>query len=157
MTALSTGAVVASTFANIGYVIVVLAVIGFVAYLFLNARAARPETGSELELAPNRMVHHPDEVLEGPVLNRNLALGLGAVVIISVGLPLYWLGEPGRNEGNQATFDRVAADRGEEMFLPSADGGLGCADCHGGMEATGGAAPYTLNDANGDFVASVDW
>ena len=28
--------------------------------------------------------------------------------------PLYWLGEPARNEGAQATFDRVAAERGAE-------------------------------------------
>ena len=156
MTALP-GAVLASTVSNIGYVIVVLMMIAFVIYLYINVRQARPETGSEMVLAPNRMPHHPDEVLEGPVLNRNLAFGLGAIVLISVGLPLYWLGEPGRNEGTQGTFDRVASDRGAEMFASTADGGLNCAGCHGGMEATGGVAPYTINDANGDFVAGVDW
>ena len=151
------GAVLASTFSNIGYVIVVLTLIAFFAYILINARRDRPEVGSELVLAPNRMPHHPDEVLEGPVLTRNLAFGLGAIVLISVGLPLYWLGEPARNEGTQATFDRVAASRGEEMFAPTADGGLNCAGCHGGMEATGGAAAFTINDANGDFVDSVNW
>jgi mono/diheme cytochrome c family protein len=156
MTALQ-GAVLASTASTTGYVIVVLTLIAFGIYLFINIRRARPETGSELVLAPNRMEHHPDEVLEGPVLNRNLGLGLGAIVIIAVGLPLYWLGEPGRNEGTQGTFDRVAASRGEEMFAATADGGLNCAGCHGGLDAQGGTAPYTINDANGDFVASVDW
>jgi len=151
------GVVLASTFSNIGYVIVVLTLIAFFAYIFINARRDRPEVGSELVLAPNRQPHHPDEVLEGPVLTRNLAFGLGAIVLISVGLPLYWLGEPARNEGNQATFDRVAASRGEEMFASTADGGLNCAGCHGGMEATGGAAPFTITDANGDFVDSVNW
>lgn len=151
------GTVLASTFSNIGYVIVVLTLIAFFAYILINARRDRPEVGSELVLAPNRMPHHPDEVLEGPVLTRNLAFGLGAIVLISVGLPLYWLGEPARNEGTQATFDRVAASRGEEMFAPTADGGLNCAGCHGGMEATGGAAAFTINDANGDFVDSVNW
>jgi mono/diheme cytochrome c family protein len=96
-------------------------------------------------------------VLEGQVLNRNLAFGLGAIVLIAVGLPVYWLGEPGRNEGWTETFGDVAADRGSEMFAPTADGGLNCAGCHGGMQATGGVAPYTINDANGDFVATVDW
>jgi mono/diheme cytochrome c family protein len=151
------GAVLASTVSNIGYVIVVLTLIAFFTYIFINARRDRPEVGSELVLAPNRMPHHPDEVLEGPVLTRNLAFGLGAIVLISVGLPLYWLGEPARNEGNQATFDRVAAERGAEMFASTADGGLNCAGCHGGMEATGGVAPYTITDANGDFVDSVEW
>jgi len=151
------GAILASTVSNIGYVIVVLTMIAFVVYIFINVRRDRPETGSELVLAPNRVPHHPDEVLEGSVLTRNLAFGLGAIVLISVGLPLYWLGEPARNEGTQATFDRVAASRGEEMFAPTADGGLNCAGCHGGMEATGGAAAFTINDANGDFVDSVNW
>jgi len=151
------GAVLASTVSNIGYVIVVLTMIAFVLYIFINVRRDRPETGSELVLAPNRVPHHPDEVLEGSVLTRNLAYGLGAIVLISVGLPLYWLGEPARNEGTQATFDRVAVSRGEEMFATTEEGGLNCAGCHGGMEATGGSAPFTINDANGDFVESVDW
>lgn len=152
-----TAAVLASTFQNIGRVIVVLLIIGIVVYVFLYFRRSAPEVGSEVVLAPNRQPHHPDEVLEGAVLNRNLAIGLGVVVVVAIGLPLYWLGEPGRNEGWQGTFDRVAADRGEELFLPSAEGGLGCADCHGGMEATGGAANYVLTDVNGDFVANVNW
>ncbi len=151
------GAVLASTVSNVGYVIVVLSMIGLIAYAYINIRRSRPETGSELVLAPNRMPHHPDEVLEGPVLTRNLAYGLGAVVLISVGLPLYWLGEPGRNEGTQQTFDRIAADRGAEMFAPTEEGGLNCAGCHGGMEATGAKADFTITDANGDFVESVEW
>ncbi len=153
----SLGAVLASTASTTGYVIVVLTLLGMAIYVFLNIRQSRPETGAELELAPNRKPYHPDEVLEGRVLNRNLAFGLGAIVLISIGLPMYWLGEPGRNEGTQGTFDQVAISRGEEMFAPTADGGLNCAGCHGGMEATGGVAPYTINDANGEFVASVDW
>lgn len=151
------GAVLASTASTTGYVIVVIAFIGFITYVVMNVLRARKEVGSEIVLAPNRMPHHPDEVLEGSVLTRNLAWGLGAIVLISVGLPMYWLGEPGRNEGWAETFERRAASRGETMFEPAADGGLGCADCHGGMEATGGVAPYTINDANGEFVASVEW
>ena len=150
-------AVLASTASTTGYVIVLVAFVGFGIYLFLNIRQARKETGSEIVLAPNRMPHHPDEVLEGSVLNRNLAFGLGAIVLISVGLPVYWLGEPGRNEGWQETFDRRAADRGADTFAVTAEGGLNCAGCHGGMDAQGGVAPFTITDANGDFVASVDW
>jgi mono/diheme cytochrome c family protein len=151
------GAVLASTVSNVGYVIAVTVIIGLIVYIFVNILRSRPETGSEIELAPNRVQHHPDEVLEGKVLNRNLALGLGAIVIISVGLPLYWLGEPGRNEDWEGTFTRRAEDRGEDLFAPTEEGGLNCAGCHGGMEATGGSAPYTINDANGEFVATVNW
>jgi mono/diheme cytochrome c family protein len=147
----------ASTASTTGYVIAVGVLIAFVVYLFLNVRRARPEAGAELELAPNRKPYVDDEALEGPVLNRNLAIGLGCIVLISVGLPLYWLGEPGRNEGWVATFDHKAEERGALLFAPTEEGGLNCAGCHGGMEAEGGTAPYTLNDANGNFVAQVNW
>ncbi|MEL7209558.1 MAG: c-type cytochrome, partial [Actinomycetota bacterium] len=116
-----------------------------------------PELGSELELAPNRKKYHEDEVLEGKVLNRNLFLGLGLIALVAVALPAYWLAEPARLDNAEGNFDRISADRGEEQFAPSAEGGLGCADCHGGMEATGGAAEFVLTDANGDFVETVDW
>lgn len=155
--AVTAGVVLANTFYDVGRVIAVLLLLGLGLYALLYVLRTRNEVGSEIELAPNRVPHHPDEVLEGSVLNRNLALGLGLVALVAIGLPMYWLGEPGRNEGWTETFANVAAGRGEELFLPSAEGGLGCADCHGGMEATGGVAPYTVTDANGDFVASVEW
>ena len=151
------GAVLASTASTAGYVIVVLTLIGMAIYVFLNIRRSRQEVGAELELAPNRKPYHPDEVLEGRVLNRNLAFGLGTIVLISVGLPFYWLAEPGRMEGEEATFEENSVERGAEQFAATAEGGLNCAGCHGGMEATGGVAPYTINDANGDFVATVEW
>ncbi len=155
--ALTAGAVLANTFYDVGRVIAVLLLLALLVYVLLYALRTRKEVGSEIELAPNRVPHHPDEVLEGKVLNRNLALGLGLVALVAIGLPMYWLGEPGRNEGWTQTFEDVAIDRGAEQFDTTANGGLNCAGCHGGMEATGGAAPYTVTDANGDFVASVNW
>jgi mono/diheme cytochrome c family protein len=128
-----------------------------IVYLLLQSRVAKDEVGSEMELAPNRKRYYDDEQLEGKVLNRNLTLGLGLIVVVAVALPLYWLQEPSQLEGAEGRFDEIAVDRGAEQFAPAAEGGLGCADCHGGMEATGGAAPYVLTDANGDFVEQVDW
>jgi mono/diheme cytochrome c family protein len=147
----------ASTARNVGYVIGALLIIAVVVYIWLDIRRSRPETGAELELAPNRKPYVDDEELEGRVLTRNLALGLGCIVFIAVGLPLYWLGEPGRNEDWVGTFDDRAVSRGEELFAPTEEGGFNCAGCHGGMEATGGTAEHTLLDGNGDFVASVNW
>lgn len=149
--------VLASVTRNIGFIVAVLVTLAMITYLLLQSRVAKAEISSEIELAPNRKQYHDDEVLEGPVLNRNLFLGLGLIAVVAVALPLYWLQEPSRLDNSQGNFDRIARDRGEEQFLPAAEGGLGCADCHGGMEATGGAAPYVLTDANGEFVETVDW
>jgi mono/diheme cytochrome c family protein len=149
--------VLASITRNIGFLIAVLVTIAMIVYLVLQARVAKPEIGSEVELAPNRKKYHEDEVLEGSVLNRNLFIGLGLIAVVAVALPVYWLQEPSRIVNADGNFDRISTDRGEEQFLPSAEGGLGCADCHGGMEATGGSAEFVLTDANGDFVETVDW
>ena len=149
--------VLASTTRNIGFLIAVLVTLAMVVYLLMQSRVAKDEIGSEAELAPNRKQYHDDETLEGPVLNRNLFLGLGLIAVVAVTLPLYWLQEPSQLSGWEGQFDEISVGRGEEQFLPSAEGGLGCADCHGGMEATGGSAPHVLTDANGNFVEQVDW
>ena len=54
----------------IGWIIFVASVVGWIAYYFANRRAAKPELGSEVELAPNRKPYYDDETLEGPRLIR---------------------------------------------------------------------------------------
>lgn len=157
MTLLEGPVVVASVARNVGFLVAVVVTIGMLVYLFLNSRTAKDEVGSEIELAPNRKRYADDEELEGRILNRNLYLGLGLVAVVAVALPLYWLQEPSQLEGWEGRFDEIARNRGEEQFASSAEGGLGCADCHGGLEATGGVAPYVITDANGEFVEQVDW
>ena len=51
---------------------------------------------------------------------------------------------PGRCAGGlgQALRDAGAA----ELFAPTAEGGFNCAGCHGGMNAVGGEAPFTVTD-----------
>lgn len=157
MSPLESQIVLASIYRNIGFLVAILVTLGLLVYLLLQSRVAKAEIGSEVELAPNRVEYHEDEVLEGPVLNRNLFLGLGLIAVVAVALPLYWLQEPSQLEGWEGRFDEISVNRGEEQFAASADGGLGCADCHGGMEATGGSAPFIITDANGNFVEQVDW
>ena len=97
MTALLLSAVVAATTVKaIGVVIAVVTGIGVVGYILVNLRQGRPEIGAEIELAPNRKPYFDDEALEGPRLNRALLSGLVLIAITAVGLPLYWLNEPGR-------------------------------------------------------------
>jgi mono/diheme cytochrome c family protein len=142
----------ASTVQSVGAVIGALVVVGFVIYVIGNLVAGRREVGSEIELAPNRKPYLSDEELETTKLNRTLVAGLGLLLIIAVGLPLYWLGEPGRMDGAEAAFNDEFVHRGEEQY----EDGSHCADCHG-PEGSGGVASYTLFNDNEEYVATVSW
>jgi mono/diheme cytochrome c family protein len=142
----------ASTVTTIGAVIVALLILGFVTYIWFNLRSGRAEVGSEIELAPNRKPYFDDDELETTKLNRTLRWALVLLVIVAVGLPLYWLNEPGRQSGAEAGFLDTFERRGEELYVE----GSQCQNCHG-PEGTGGQAPYTVLDAEGQFVASVNW
>jgi mono/diheme cytochrome c family protein len=146
----------ASTVKSVGAVIAVLTIIGFVWYVAVNIRAGRDEVAAEIELAPNRKPYYDDEGLEGPRLTRALSTGLVLLAVVAVGLPLYWLNEPSRQEGAVENFDQTFVTRGSRLFAPTAEGGYNCAGCHGD-KGVGGVAPYTLSDADAQFVASVSW
>ncbi len=148
--------VAATTVKAVGVVIAVLTGIGFVAYLLVNLRQGRPEVGAELELAANRKPYYDDEQLEGPRLNRALFGGLVLMAVTAVGLPMYWLNEPGRMTGAEEMFDDTFVKRGGDLFATTEEGGYNCAGCHG-AEGVGGQAPYTLTDSDGGFVANVTW
>ena len=141
----------ASTQRNVGFVIAAIVIVGFVLYVFFNLREARAEIGAEVELAPNRKPYLSDEEFENTKLNRSLLFSLVMLATIAVGLPAYWLAEPGRQENAQSGVLRKDATRGEVLFEAN------CQRCHnpGGV---GGVAPFTLTDeAQGKFVAQVQW
>lgn len=153
------GVVLASSQLNLGLALVALLAVGGVVLVWMNSRSARPELGAELELAPNRKPYYADEQLEGKVLDRVLLMALVLIAFIAVGLPLYALAEPGRQENAIVHFegpDGVFVNRGAGLYGPSADGGLGCADCHGAAGG-GGSRTHILLDADGQFVAQVNW
>jgi hypothetical protein len=89
----------ASTVTVVGAVIAAIILIGFVIYVAVNVHGGRAEAGSEIELAPNRKPYLDDEELETSKLDRTLRWALIALVIVGVGLPLYWLNEPSRMSG----------------------------------------------------------
>lgn len=144
--------VLASTVQTIGAVIAVVAVLAVLVYAIGNVRAGRREVGAEIELAPNRKPYYDDEVLEGRRLDRYLGAGLVTMAVIALGLPLYWLNEPARMEGATAAWERQFEVWGEQLYV---EGAL-CANCHG-PDGVGGVAPFTLLDADGEFVAQVAW
>src|SRR4051794_7229361 len=87
-------------------------------------------------------------------------------MVIGVGLPLYWITEPNRQEGAKKYFADRAANAtfhhgqpvgGGALFSPTAEGGFNCAGCHGGLSAIGGQVPYTLTDPDTGKLRSVQW
>ncbi|HYD10595.1 MAG TPA: cytochrome c, partial [Acidimicrobiales bacterium] len=120
----------------------------------------------ELELAANRKPYLDDEALEGPRLEKALLWGVLSLMVIGIGLPLYWLVEPNRQEGAVEFFeDRFAGDTaaahqpfgGGALFKGTSEGGFNCAGCHGGDAAIGGEVPYTLTDPVSGELRQVNW
>jgi mono/diheme cytochrome c family protein len=141
-----------STVQSVGAVVFVLALIGFAVYALVNLRAGHGEIGSEVDLAPNRKPYYDDDQLETTKLNRTLASGVALLGVVAVGLPLYWLAEPGRQKGAEESSLRAFEGRGLETY----ETGAQCVNCHG-PEGSGGQAPFTILDDGGAFVASVNW
>jgi mono/diheme cytochrome c family protein len=141
----------------IAAVIGITLTLGFLIYLVANFRKGRAEVGSEIELAPNRKPYYDDDVLEGRRLEMGQLLGFAMLVICAVGLPLYWLNEPGRQTGAINGFENRFASWGSQLFAPTAEGGFNCAGCHGGMAAPGGVAQTVVTDPVTNQNKQVNW
>ncbi|MGI8807081.1 MAG: c-type cytochrome [Acidimicrobiales bacterium] len=136
-----------------GFAVVVILTLGWAAYILTHLkREGTPPPGAEMELAPNRKPYFDDDALEGHRLDRALLGGLVLMVIVAVGLPLYWAREPSRQEGAVRGFDDRAAGRGLVLFQPSGSpipegniGHFGCGGCHG-TEGQGGSTNYVMPD-----------
>lgn len=148
---------IALTSTSIAWLLFAIILGGWVVYALLNLRQARDELGSEVEMAANRKKYLEDEELEGPRLTRVLGIGVILLVVIVVGLPLYWILEPSRLAGAEDAQEELFVEWGSRLFAPTADGGFNCAGCHGGMNGGGGAAPYNLTDPATGEVQAVSW
>ena len=139
----------ATTQQRLGLAVVVVLVLAWIAYIVTQLGRSPAPPGTEMELAPNRKQYFNDDDLEGPRLTKYLFIALGLMALTALGLPLYWVKEPGRQVGAEEGFGNRAVERGRILFLPtnSPERGLhfGCANCHG-PDGGGGAAPYTLTD-----------
>jgi mono/diheme cytochrome c family protein len=144
--------ILATTQQAFGLALLAIVAIGVVLWVFFNLRAGRKEVGSEIELAANRGRVPSDEVLEGRQLNTALFSAAGLLAIIGIALPLYWLGEPGRQDGAVANYEEIFVTRGQALY----ETGAQCVNCHAGG-GVGGVANFIINDQNGQFVAQVNW
>ncbi len=142
----------AANFRAIGLTVAVIVFILYIALFIRNMIQAKPELGSELELAANKREYLSDEELEGPKLDRSLSFALVCLGLIAMALPFYWLAEPGRQEGAVDAFDFRFEVFGSRLYLNGAQ----CVNCHAAGGVGGGAA-YVLQDADGQFIANANW
>ena len=140
----------ASTQRTVGWVLASIVLVGMGVYLLFNFRIGKREVGSEIELAPNRVRHADDDQLETRLLDRNLAWSLVTLTVVSLVLPLYWLMEPARQDNAAYGWGKRVEKRGANNFEEA------CVSCHG-PGGVGGVASYTITDADGGFVAQVEW
>jgi mono/diheme cytochrome c family protein len=140
----------------IAVTIFVVVTLTWLLYIVFNFRKSRPETGAEIYLAANRKPYYDDDVLESKKLDRSLMWGFAFLLILAVGLPLYWLAEPSRQEGAIPYWDTKLARWGENDYATTAEGGFNCAGCHGG-QGQGGVAAFTVTDPLTGEVSAVSW
>ena len=142
---------------TIAILIAIAVTFAWIVYAFFNWASGRSEIGSEIELAANRKPYYDDEVLEGKRLERVQFLGVVLLATITIGLPVYWLYEPQRQANAEEGFTNRFASWGSQLFDVTANGGFNCAGCHGGMNATGGAAESTVTDSKTGEVKAGSW
>ena len=149
---LASSALFAVNFRAIGLTVAVIVLVGFVLLFIRNSFQARPELGSEIELAANKKPYLSDEELEGKKLDYSLGFALVVLGILALALPFYWLAEPGRQDGAVAAYQLNFESRGGDLYLEGAQ----CVNCHAAGGVGGGAA-YVLQDADGQFLANANW
>ena len=142
--------ILANTQRTVGWVIASIVLVAMGTYVLFSFRIGKREVGSEIDLAPNRVPHVDDDELETRFLDRNLAWSLVTLTIVSLVLPLYWLMEPARQDNAARDWVSRFEKRGARNFEEA------CVNCHG-PGGTGGVASYTITDADGGFVAQVEW
>jgi mono/diheme cytochrome c family protein len=157
--------VATSTAQRLGTVFTGALVIGWVLFMVAHFKRGSVRAGDEIHTAPNRKPYYDDDMLEGPKLERALTMALILLVIISIGLPLYWLNETRRENGAVKLFANNAIEVGFSLFQP-ADSTLvanaklnelhfGCAGCHGNV-GQGGSTTYSITTPLG-ATESVTW
>jgi mono/diheme cytochrome c family protein len=145
----------ATVYRTIGLTLFAVVIVATIVYALVNVLfSGKEELGAELELAANRKPYFPDEILEGPKLDRALTMGLLMLFVLAIGIPLYWVMEPARQENAAEGFGNRFSSRGEALFAATGENpqALNCAGCHGGL-AGGVREDFVLTTPNPEFDA----
>ncbi len=118
--------------ANLITVFAVVVGIVWLGVLFVSAIRNR---GGE-EVAPNLKPGITDQEMETKRLEGGQKAAIAFSAFLAISLPLYFLGETGRQENFVAEFDEAAIERGAHIVEE-----FRCFDCHG-PDGVGGTARY---------------
>jgi mono/diheme cytochrome c family protein len=161
-----------STVLVVTLVVLVPAAMLWAIYISRTGRARRPH--AILRIPQALRPAQPDEVLEGPRLQRIQAWGLVATAATAAFIPLYWLPEQQRQESFVERFNEESLRRGSLIFAvapeleedASAEQfkeqeralslGQGCASCHGpsANTAEGEVIPEDSTETAGGGLAT---
>lgn len=122
---------------SIALLVVVVLLLGWMAYLYVNSRRARAAAAEAAP--PNLSPAASDDELENRKLTRVLRAALFGSALLAIALPWYAINEPGRQEAFAESIVEEDVHAGEDFFSVE---GFACAQCHGPV-AGGGAAPFT--------------
>ena len=115
---------------------ITLIAFGIIAALAFFTAAGFRGSGKVNDYAPNLSKYRTDDDLETKTLDRTLTVAVLLASILTIMIPLYYLGEQDRQEGFVEEFDEVSVERGEHLYEE-----FGCGNCHG-VDGSGGAASY---------------
>jgi len=117
-------------------VLITLIALGIVGALAFFSAIGFRGSGKVSDYAPNLSKYRTDDDLETKTLDRTLTVAVLIASLLTIMIPLYYLGEQERQEGFVEEFDEVSVERGEHLYEE-----FGCGNCHG-VDGSGGAASY---------------
>ena len=115
---------------------ITLIALGIIAALAFFTASGFRGSGKVNDYAPNLTKYRTDDDLETKTLDRTLTVAVLIASLLTIMIPLYYLGEQERQEGFVEEFDEVSVERGEHLYEE-----FGCGNCHG-VDGSGGAASY---------------
>ena len=116
-------------------IITVLALVAGISWLGLMVVSTLRNRGGE-EIAPNLRPGMDDQELETRRLETGQKVAIAFSAFLAISLPLYFLGETGRQENFVEDFAHESEERGEHLVEEFA-----CFSCHGPL-GVGGTASY---------------
>ena len=100
-----------------------LSIIGALAFF---AAVGFRGSGKTKDVAPNLEPYKSDDELETKHMDKTLSIAVLLASLLTVMIPLYYLGEQNRQEEFVEYFDEVSIERGEHLYEE-----FGCGNCHG--------------------------
>ena len=110
-----------------------LVIVGALAYF---AAVGFRGSGKNEETPANLTKYKSDDELETKHLDKSLSWAVLIASLLTIMIPLYYLGEDSRQQSFVEEFEDVSGERGQHLYEE-----FGCGNCHG-VDGGGGAASY---------------